>query len=517
MKKIGLDAWVRYLEGYTIHSIPQRTEAAHAAYSQFPGSPTGVSLRLYRAELSDFSRPDERLVLILPASLYHRTYSGQRFDPRRPPQLLSPLLQRRGLGSRLVVADLGQDPHPHVRRRWRDRNRRRRYPVPQAWLDHLRHGHASRSATIQSRLEGLQLGARLGRLVLGGALPVGTDQGLVSAAVVPAVSQPAGTGQGTQGQKAARRCQPSHSPRVVPRDAGLAGIVVSPAAVCGQRRQRLWWPERAAASARQRGSHQPCASQGRLVRAADARGGTPRSTPQERRASAYHGRLGGRCHQAVARTGLRSVWLACHPLGQNATGLVLQGRQGPPPNHRPGARHPGQASRPDVLRHASGLGCPPHPLDLCGALGDRSHLRELQTIARLGRPSQSQTQSHRAHGPDGFGVVQLRGHLVRARRPSVCAFSRSSLVHQEVGTLLCRYAEYAKAAQLGRENKATPPQKWSAHQYGGAVDQLCQPCGLKRSPRRPCPSFQAQKHHLAVLKNMGWALPERIELLRNLN
>src|SRR5262245_9189214 len=268
MKKVGLVALVRYPEVCSNHSIPPRKEAIHAAYPQFHRSPTGVSLRLHRAQLSNLSRLDEWLVPLLPPPLHHRTHSGEWLDPRRSPQSLSSFLQRRSLESRCVVVSSGQGPDPHLCRHWPDRNRWRRYPVSQAWLDHLRHGYASRSALVQPGLEGIQLGTRLGRPLLGGALSLGAEQSLVSAVVVSAVSQPPGTCQRSPGEKTTTRPQPSHAPGIVPRDAGPVGFVVSRAAIPGQRRQHLWRPERAAPSARQRGPYQPCASQGRFVRTA---------------------------------------------------------------------------------------------------------------------------------------------------------------------------------------------------------------------------------------------------------
>src|SRR5258708_13904173 len=114
MKRVGLVAFLRYLEVCISHSIPQRKEAVHATYLKLHGSPTGVPLRLHRAQLSNLSRPHEWLVPVLPPSLHHRTHSGQRLDPRRSPQLLSSLLQRPGLGSRLSLFPPGPrlDPPP---------------------------------------------------------------------------------------------------------------------------------------------------------------------------------------------------------------------------------------------------------------------------------------------------------------------------------------------------------------------------------------------------------------------
>src|SRR5262249_38838605 len=116
-------------------------------------------------------------------------------------------------------------------------------------------------------------------------------------------------------------------------------------------------------------------------------------------------------------------------------------------------------------------------------------------------PGQPQAAGDRTHGADGVTVIQLAGRLVRPRGLSLRTVSRSPVVYQENGTLLCRYAKYATAAQLGREINATAPQKGTAYQYRRPLDRLCQPCGLKRRQRRPEPHRVAKNRHRTALKS----------------
>jgi len=201
----------------------------------------------------------------------------QWFGPRRPSQLLPSLLQPGQLDLDFLWRILARVLLNTFAPTGPGRTGRRRYPVPQTGPDHLRHGHAPRPSHLQSGPQTCQLGTRLGRALPGGPLFLGTEQSLVLAALVPALSQPPRAHQGAQGQKTPARSQPSHPSRTVPPRCwacwrrGFRSASSWSAATVPTR------PERLAAPAGQRGPHQPCPSQGGLVRAGTttvrARGG----------------------------------------------------------------------------------------------------------------------------------------------------------------------------------------------------------------------------------------------------
>src|SRR5262249_9289213 len=114
MNRVGLITSLSYLEVWPNHSIPQRKEAVHATYTQFHRSPTGVSFRLHQSQLRDLSCLDAGLVPVVSSSVHHRAHSSQWLHARWSPQSLSPLLQRRILGSRFPVAQLGTGLDPNV-------------------------------------------------------------------------------------------------------------------------------------------------------------------------------------------------------------------------------------------------------------------------------------------------------------------------------------------------------------------------------------------------------------------
>ena len=79
-----------------------------------------------------------------------------------------------------------------------------------------------------------------------------------------------------------------------------------------------------------------------------------------------------------------------------------------------------EGKRPDQMFYCTKLDWdgPADPLDLRLSLGDRMHLRKLQTIAGPGRPGQPAPQGRRADGADGAGAVQPDRGLVPPGRPS---------------------------------------------------------------------------------------------------
>jgi hypothetical protein len=338
----------------------------------------GIAWRIYAAELPDFPESDDGLGLVSPAAVRHRVDLVQRQHPPGPSQPLSQLLQQVRLEPGPSIARVGPAaggglcPHrDHLLGRGR-------YPVPQAGADGLRHGDAPRSVDLQPGQAPGQLGARLGRPDADrGPSLLGLHQSLEPADWVSLVPQPSGPDQRqeqgqtvTPGQEQSRgkedgetsvRSQPPH-PAGIGRGIDYdGGRLVPRPTIAGQRRQCLRRGPCAAKAAGQRGPDQPRPSEGRLVRAGP---GPERQGPpgQERPPVAGHGRMGPRSGLALADLGLRPIRPARDAAGQDPSGPVLHGGQGPALDHRAGPRCPGPAARPDVLLHPPGLDGPPDPL-----------------------------------------------------------------------------------------------------------------------------------------------------------
>ena len=256
---------------------------------------------------------------------------------------------------------------------------RGRHPLPQTRADRLRHRHAPRSADLQPGQAPGQLGARLGRLdadrraIPSGlptkvwSLPLGfrlyrNRQGLTKG------KRSAEIREGQEVPETPARPQPPH-PAGIGRGTDFpGGRLVSRAETAGQRRQRLRRGERPAEAAGQRRPDQPRPSEGGFVRAGPAPP-TARGVRPRKASVCPAWRPGPTTAAALADVGLRPVRPARHAAGQDAPGAVLQGGQGSALDDRAGPRRRGQASRPDVLLHASGLGRAADPLGLCRRAG----------------------------------------------------------------------------------------------------------------------------------------------------
>src|SRR4051794_24888363 len=136
VRKIGLPAVFGYPRDSTKNpNSPKGMEAEHAAYPIVPCSPTGISMRFYPADLRHLCRPPDRVDLVLPTSLCHRTDSLQRLHPQRTSQSLPSLLQPCLVVARYLVLGPGTPVGRRVRPHGPHRTGGRRYPVPQTWSD----------------------------------------------------------------------------------------------------------------------------------------------------------------------------------------------------------------------------------------------------------------------------------------------------------------------------------------------------------------------------------------------